>query len=243
MLAVLRHHAAALPMPFSLAPPATEGRFHYDEAVQALNFERAAADFTAFLALLSDERAAEQPRALAGQGLGADRLLPGFATAHRNPLLPPEIAPRMWISNRAKVATHNDELENIACLVAGRRRFTFFPPETIGDQWFHHVEALDPVNTLVNYWWDPARQDLGSPWDALLHGMIALRGLPADQRRAWKHAFDHYVLLENGNPAAHLPEAARGILADADHGAIAELQSALRHNLDPRCRERRGPLA
>ena len=66
------------------------------------------------------------------------------------------------------------------------------------------VEALDPINILVNYWWDPVRQDLGSPWDALLHGIIAYRGLPFDQRRAWKAAFDHYVFLQNGDPGAHL---------------------------------------
>jgi hypothetical protein len=94
-------------------------------------------------------------------------------------------------------------------------------------QWFHHVEAFDAINILVNYWWNPARTDLGSPWDVLTHGMMSLRHLPEDQRRAWKAAFDHYVFETHGKPGAHLPEFFRGVL-DADR---PEDIIAMRRNL------------
>jgi hypothetical protein len=78
--------------------------------------------------------------------------------------------------------------------------------------WYHHVEALAPFNLLVNYWWDPAPAGPGSPWDAMMAGLMAIRRLPPDQRRAWAAMFDHYVFLADGDPGAHLPPEARGIL-------------------------------
>ena len=104
------------------------------------------------------------------------------------------------------------------------------------------VEALDPINILVNYWWDPVRQDLGSPCDALLHGIIAYRGLPLDQRRAWKAAFDHYVFLQNGYPGAHLPPEARGVLGQESGRDIALFKQDLFANLDPEGRGKVGPF-
>jgi hypothetical protein len=295
LLEYLSSRATQIPITIAIGQPDIEGRFHYTDNVENLNFARIEASLHQLLEMLAKEALAVNPRALAGQGLAVHRILRDFARLHRLPLLPATVLPRMWIGNAAAVATHNDELENLACVAAGRRRFTLFPPEAIGDlymgpfeltpggtpismvhvtapdmerypryadalqqaqvvdmepgdvlyipyQWYHHVEALDPVNILVNYWWDPARQDLGSPWDALLHGIIALRGLPPDQRRAWKSNFDHYVFLENGDPGAHLPADARGILGVDSPEFLDQLKRDLRSNLDPKSRAKTGPL-
>ena len=93
--------------------------------------------------------------------------------------------------------------------------------------WYHHVEALAPFNLLVNYWWDPAPAGPGSPWDAMMHGLMALRRLPPDQRRAWQAMFAHYVFLENGDPGAHLPPEARGILGATAPRDLARMRDAL----------------
>ena len=45
------------------------------------------------------------------------------------PLVPASAEPRLWIGNAAKIAPHNDPVENVAVVAAGRRRFTIFPPE------------------------------------------------------------------------------------------------------------------
>ena len=284
LVARLIANASDTVLSYAAGDPEYLGRFHYTPDGRHLNFTRHEASLPQFLQVLLDEAEADRPRALAAQGQPVHLCIPGFAQAHAMPLLPPAIMPRMWICNRAEVAAHNDELENIACVAAGRRRFTLFPPEAIGDlymgpfeltpggtpismvhvsapdltrypryadaakvaqvaemepgdvlyipyQWYHHVAALDPVNILVNYWWDAARQDLGSPWDALLHGVIALRELPPDQRRAWKAMFDHYVFLSNGDPGEHLALEMRGILARSDPEATARLKQDLINNL------------
>ena len=285
--AYLRGLAIPRPIQFMRAAPDIEGRMHYGPTVNTRNFERDEASLAGFLDALAAETDKERPEALAAQGLPAPEHLPGFAEVNPMPLLPPSIIPRLWIGNAAKVATHHDPTENIACVAAGRRRFTLFPPEQVGNlymgpfhptpagvqvsmvhltapdldryprfadaleaavvadlkpgdaiyipyQWYHHVEALDAFNVLVNYWWDPVPAGAGSPWEAMMHGMMSLRGLPADQRRAWAAMFAHYVFLEDDDPGAHLPPEARGILGATSpqdrermrQALIAKLQGA-----------------
>ncbi len=93
--------------------------------------------------------------------------------------------------------------------------------------WYHHVEALERFNLLVNYWWDPAPAGPGSPWDAMMAGLMALRRLPPDQRRAWQAMFDHYVFLMDGDPGAHLPAEARGILGATGLQDLEQMRRAL----------------
>lgn len=94
-------------------------------------------------------------------------------------------------------------------------------------QWYHHVEALDAFNLLVNYWWDPAPALPGTPWDAMMHALMTVRGLPADQRRAWQAMFARYVFLADGDPAEHLPEEARGILGATSPQHLTRMREAL----------------
>lgn len=78
--------------------------------------------------------------------------------------------------------------------------------------WWHHVDSLDPFNILVNYWWDDAPADAGSPFEAMAHGILTIASLPEHKREEWRILFDHYVFRRNGDPAAHLAPEHRGIL-------------------------------
>lgn len=79
--------------------------------------------------------------------------------------------------------------------------------------WWHHVESLENLNVLVNYWWDGALASSGLPFTALIHAIQAYRHLAAPERDAWKALLDHYAFEADGDPAEHLAPHNPGILA------------------------------
>lgn len=101
-------------------------------------------------------------------------------------------------------------------------------------QWWHGVESLAPLNLFVNYWWNEAPTDRGDPNDALLHAFLAIKHLPPDQRAAWRAMFDFYVFETDGDPAAHLPPAARGVLGEPTPDLLARIRNTLRQALAAR---------
>lgn len=110
-----------------LGPPAIKGRFFYNDDLSGLNFDRSQEPLETAISRLLEHLDDAAPPAIAVQATAIEDFLPGFAQENPNPLL--DVAPRLWINNATIVATHFDPMENIACVVAGRRRFTVFPPE------------------------------------------------------------------------------------------------------------------
>jgi mannose-6-phosphate isomerase-like protein (cupin superfamily) len=148
---ILASSANATPIEILRADPAEEGRFHYSADGQSLNFIKGRGSLPAFLAALHEQAAVERPYAMVAQGLIADAHVAGFATNHSMPLVPTGTEPRLWIGNASKVATHHDPVDNIAVVVAGRRRFTLFPPDAEADLYMgpaHPTPAGTPVSMV-----------------------------------------------------------------------------------------------
>ena len=251
------------PISVMYGPQNIDGKFFYSDDLQGLNFTKKPNGLTA---TLSDIQASPDA-AIYVQSEPIPEILNDFVKENSLGIIHPSIVPRIWIGNRITVQTHFDLSDNIACVVAGRRRFTLFPPSQTknmyigpfektlagppismvrldnidenkfpnfsralehamsaeleaGDAlyipyfWWHHVESLDPFNILVNYWWNDMDPDLGSPFDAMLHALLAFGDMPERQRRTWQYAFDHLVFKENGNVADHLPKMSRGVLGE-----------------------------
>ena len=98
--------------------------------------------------------------------------------------------------------------------------------------WWHGVESLDPVSILVNYWWTEGHPTgIGSPYDALLHAILAYRHLPPDQRTAWRGLLDYYVFDPEKRAGEHLPEHAKGVLGAAHPGLFEQIRSIIRSAL------------
>jgi hypothetical protein len=102
----------------------------------------------------------------------------------------------------------------------------------IPSMWWHHIEALEPFNVLVNYWWRQSPPHMDSPVSALMLGMLTMRELPAAQRRAWQELFRHYVFESDGDEAAHIPPAARRLLAPLDEDGARALRLQLLNRLN-----------
>jgi len=76
--------------------------------------------------------------------------------------------------------------------------------------WWHHVAAIDAIGVLVNYWYNDSPR--GGGFLALVHAMLTIRDLPAEQRAAWREWFDHFVFGDDAPRAAdHLPAHAQGV--------------------------------
>ena len=83
--------------------------------------------------------------------------------------------------------------------------------------WWHGVQALEPFNILVNYWWDEHRfAEAIPPNIAMMVARLAFGKMSPEQLGRWRTMFDHYVFNSGEHPMAHLPEHARGMFGDLD---------------------------
>ena len=92
--------------------------------------------------------------------------------------------------------------------------------------WWHHVESLTPFNVLVNYWWNPA-PNYGAPHGALLHALLTIRDLPADQRGVWESMFQQLVFSAPDSALAHLAPGQRGMLAAPSEERTRKIRETL----------------
>jgi hypothetical protein len=135
-----------------VAPPAVRGRFFYNDDLTALNFRRELLPFMSALQRIVDAEALSDPPALAIQTAPIARHIPGFAAANHPNILSTSVKPHIWIGNAITVATHHDQANNLACVVAGRRRFTLFPPEALPNLYvgpFEFTPAGTPVSMVA----------------------------------------------------------------------------------------------
>lgn len=102
----------------------------------------------------------------------------------------------------------------------------------IPNLWWHHVQALDPFNVLINYWWNGAPAHIPAPMQALYHALWALRDRPPREKQAWRALFDHYVFGDAQRAGEHLPPQARKVLGPIDETLARQLRAMLINKLN-----------
>lgn len=275
---------SGLPLQAQIAPPEANGRIFYDESMTGFNFQPERAPLASVLETLRRLEPDPSPPTVYVGSATLSSFLPGFEALNPNPGVPEDALASVWLGNRSRIAAHHDVPDNLACVAAGRRRFTLFPPEQVGNLyigpldltpagqavslvdfsapdlarfprfpeamrhalvvelapgdalfipslWWHHVEALDRFNVLVNYWWRGVPEWHEPPMNALMLAVLAIRDLPAHQRPGWHALFSHYVFEAGEATVAHIPDHARGLLKPLDALRAGELRERLKQRL------------
>lgn len=268
--------------------PGIRGRFFYNEDLSGLNFSTEWISLGAFFDHIDANANLDNPASFYIGSLDMESHLPGLLAEHGCPLADlnsQALLHSIWLGNQTVAACHFDMSHNIACCAVGRRRFTLFPPDQVGNLypgpleptpggqpvsmvdlanpdmkryprfsqalasaqiaemepgdllfypalWWHQVEALDSFNALINFWWNSTPVFMDSPMNTLLHALLSLRDRADNEKLAWKAVFDYYVFGPSDLPQSHLPESARGDLAQMSDSRARRLRSLLRQRLN-----------
>jgi hypothetical protein len=280
VISYLRNFDAKKPLTAMTGDPSIKGRIFYNEDLSGFNFDYRRVSLEEIFQKLTECSKLEEPPMIYVGSTNIDNWLPGFREENDITLGKHQPIASLWIGNRSRVAPHYDFPTNIACSVAGKRRFIFFSPEhldnlyvgpidfspagqpislvdlldpdyekfpkyrnaesdaivadlDVGDavlipsMWWHHVEARNDLNVLVNYWWRTTPNFMGSPLNVLQHAIMGLRDLPDEQRGIWKSLFDYYVFNQKEENISHIPENARGALNPMDENIADKIKNVL----------------
>lgn len=262
-----------------------KGRIFYTDDLAGNNFTRISTRMDQVLEQLRESRDTGSDKTIYMGSAPIAHCLPGMDAENSLPHEGIQATVRIWIGNKTTVAAHYDAMDNIACVCAGRRRFTLFPPDQLenlyvgpidftpagqavslvdfnnpdmnrfprfaealehaqtvelepGDavfipsMWWHHVEGLEDFNILINHWWRQCPNFMGAPYDALLHSILNIKGLPKAQRDAWRDIFDFYVFDSKEENLEHIPEERRGAVGKVDEISARKIRATLRDKLN-----------
>ena len=138
------------PAPLFEGPAHINGRFFYNDTLDGFNFESKRASLSDVLDRLQSSVGERSAPALYAGSVSLPIYFPGFSQANQlSALIKGSVIESIWIGNRTCIAPHFDNTENIACVVGGRRRFTMFPPDQIGNLYPGPLE-LTPAGQPVS---------------------------------------------------------------------------------------------
>jgi len=117
----------------AIAPPEVKGRLVYKEGLKELNHRHSAEPLPNVLkGLLKLAGNPQAPGVWIG-GLSARHQVPRLEDENRTDFVPRGTPANLWIGNAVTVPPHFDAGDNLGFVVAGRRRFTLFPPEQVAN--------------------------------------------------------------------------------------------------------------
>lgn len=281
--AYLVERARPVPFAVSIADPGSGGRLFYDAAME-MNFRMARGKLADIFSGFDDNEDRADPPTIYLASIDVPSHFEGVDAENHLDLGARDLIKSLWIGSPTRIAAHNDFPDNLACCVAGRRRFTLFPPDQFrnlylgpidntpagravsmvdfakpdlaayprfadalaaaqvvelepGDAlfipslWWHHVEALERFNILLNYWWRDTPRFHGQPQTALTHAILAIRDLPEAERAVWRDMFEYYVFSGGNDARAHIPEQGQGALGPIDAQGAARIHQFLLRSL------------
>ena len=129
------------------------GKYYYAPDFKGFNFERQKLKFLDALELMLEPPEASTGRTVYVGSVPLSSCVPGFAAANRIAVLPANVPARIWLGHPSNVSSHYDAYDNLACVVAGRRRFTLYAPEHIAKLYMGPIDntmAGPPVSLAAS---------------------------------------------------------------------------------------------
>ncbi|HBS61457.1 MULTISPECIES: cupin-like domain-containing protein [Stenotrophomonas] len=156
------------------AAPSEGGRIFYNADMSGFNFRREQIPLRVVLDTLLKYLPDPAPPSIYVASTTLDTFLPGFAADNPLALGVDDPLASIWIGNRSRIAAHQDVPDNLACVAAGRRRVTLFPPDQVDNLYIGPLD-FTPAGQAVSLV-DFAAPDLGRfPRfaDAMAHAQVA----------------------------------------------------------------------
>ena len=123
---------AGKPVEVFFGDRAIEGKYYYNPGLDGFNFERRMMKLMEAMDCVVEAADRRGGKSVYVGSLPAADCLPGFAAANPMSLGDFGASPRIWLGSPANISSHYDTFDNLACVIAGRRRFTLYAPELIG---------------------------------------------------------------------------------------------------------------
>lgn len=133
--------------------PRIGGKYYYSDDLRGFNFSRAQMNFADALDRIVATAANPSGSSMYMGSLPTEQYLPGFAAENQLSVSKTNLAPRIWLGHASNVSAHYDTMDNVACVVAGTRRFTLYAPEAIDRLYIgpiDHTMAGQPVSLAAS---------------------------------------------------------------------------------------------
>jgi hypothetical protein len=130
--------------------PEIAGKYFYGDGADGFNFERRRMRLAAALDMML---APVADRSVYVGSVPVEDYLPGLASENPMPLVPRRAVPRIWLGHASNVSSHYDTVDNLACVIAGTRRFTLYAPDLIDSLYvgpIDHTMAGQPVSLAAS---------------------------------------------------------------------------------------------
>jgi hypothetical protein len=162
-----------VPFTASVGSEGGDGRLFYDAAMQ-MNFATVQAKLPEIFARIDAEEGSPDARPIYLGSVDVKNFFQGLHEANHVDLGHRSALASIWIGTRTRIAAHNDMPANLACCVAGRRRFTIFPRDQFANLYLGPVDNT-PAGRAVSMvdFHDPDFAAHPRFRDALAHARVA----------------------------------------------------------------------
>jgi len=132
----LERHYSKQPMLVYKAPPEIKARFGYNKTCTGFNYTSERSTVPEVFDVIRRQLAQDEHDYLYINSLRFDEGFPELNRSNQLAFDHPEFnnnhpVSKIWLGTESVAAAHYDQPKNIACCVAGKRRFTLFPPDQV----------------------------------------------------------------------------------------------------------------